>query len=62
MRSNEQLKRRSIAIAEGFFYSDDECEIAWQPFEDYSRHELKREAKDLAALIYKSMIWAQENY
>jgi hypothetical protein len=61
MKPQDQLKRRSIAIAEGFFYCDDECCIPWEPFEHYSRSELKKEAGNLAALIYKSMVWAQEN-
>ena len=59
-KSKEQMKRRAIAIAEGFFYSDDECTIAWQPFEGYSRAELKQEAKNLSEVIYKAMQWSQE--
>lgn len=60
MKTKEQMKRRAIAIAEGFFYSDDDCETAWQPFEDYSRSELKQEAKNLSEVIYKAMQWSQE--
>ena len=62
MKSKEQLKRRAIGIAEGFFYCDDECDIPWEPFENWSRSELKNEAKNLSELIYNSMLWAQEDH
>lgn len=57
--TKEQLKKRAIGIAEGFFYCDDDCEIPWQPFEYWSRAEIKQEAKSLVEVIYKSMLWAQ---
>lgn len=60
MKSKEQLKRRAIGIAEGFFYCDDECRIPWEPFENWPRSEVKEEARNLSELIYKSMLWAQE--
>jgi hypothetical protein len=60
MKTKEQMKMRAIAIAEGFFYSDDDCVEAWEPFEHYSRSELKQEAKNLSEVIYKAMQWSQE--
>ena len=60
MKSKDQLMMRATAIAEGHFYSDDECIVPWQPFEDWPRSELQHEAKMLKQIIYKAMIWAQE--
>jgi hypothetical protein len=62
MKSKEQLKLRAIGIAEGFFYCDDECDIPWEPFENWSRSEIKQEARNLSELIYNSMLWAQEDH
>ena len=61
MKTNSQLLERAYAIAESHIYSDDECEIAWQPFEHFSEDELKDMTHDLAQSILLAMEWAQEN-
>ena len=59
MKSNSQLLERAYAIAESHIYSDDDCEIAWQPFEHFSDDELKDMTHDLAQSILLAMEWAQ---
>lgn len=59
MKTNSELLERAYAIAESHIYSDDECEIAWQPFEHFSDDELKDLTHDLAQSILLAMEWAQ---
>lgn len=61
MKSNSELLERAYAIAESHIYSDDDCEIAWQPFEHFSDDELKDLTHDLAQSILLAMQWSQEN-
>ena len=61
MRTNSQLLERAYAIAESHIYSDDDCEIAWQPFEHFSDDELKDMTHDLAQSILLAMEWSQDN-
>ena len=60
MKTKDELKARARGIAEGFFYCDDECEIAWQPFEDYPDRFISEQVDDLTETIYNAMLWAQE--
>jgi hypothetical protein len=57
--TKEQMNARAWGIAEAHFYSDDECEVPWQPFEDYDSEELLEQVKQLAETIITAMIWAQ---
>ena len=57
--TNEELKARAWRIAEGMFYSDDECEFAWQPFEDWDDEALRELVSDVANTIFTNMVWAQ---
>jgi hypothetical protein len=57
--TKEQMNARAWAIAEGLFYSDGECDVPWQPFEDWDDAELQSEVAGLAAAIFSSMVWAQ---
>ena len=57
--TKEEMKVRSWAIAESHFYSDDECEVPWQPFEDWDKDELEFQVSELAAVIFNAMLWAQ---
>lgn len=61
MKTKQQMRGRAQRMAEGFFYCDDDCDFAWQPFEDFSPSELKLQVDDLAESIYQAMIWSQEN-
>lgn len=61
MKTNSQLLERAYAIAESHFYSDDECEIAWEPFEDWEQDELQDQVHELAQTILLAMQWSQEN-
>jgi hypothetical protein len=60
MKTKDELRTRARAIAESYFYSDDDCEIAWEPFEDYPDGWLQENAGELEYLIYQAMKWAQE--
>ena len=61
MKTNSELLERAYAIAESHIYSDDDCEIAWQPFEHFSDEELQDMTHDLAQSILLAMQWSQEN-
>ena len=58
-KNQSELLARAYGIAESHFFSDDECQIAWQPFEDFDDDELSALVNDLAESIYQSMLWAQ---
>lgn len=60
-KSNSELLERAYGIAESFFYSDDECEIPWEPFEDYDKEEINEQLHELAQSILQAMVWSQEN-
>jgi hypothetical protein len=57
--TKEEMKARAWGIAEGMFYSDDDCEYAWQPFEDWDDAELRELVSDVANSIFNAMVWAQ---
>jgi hypothetical protein len=57
-KSNSELLERAYGIAESFFYSDDECQEPWEPFEDYPKEEIQEQIHDLAQTIYQSLQWA----
>jgi hypothetical protein len=61
MRTNSELLERAYGIAESFFYSDDECEVPWEPFEDYPNEEIQEQLHELAQTILQAMLWSQEN-
>jgi len=61
MKTNSQLLERAYGIAESFFYSDDECQEPWEPFEDYEKEEIDEQLHDLAQTILQAMLWSQEN-
>jgi hypothetical protein len=61
MKTNSQLLERAYAIAESHFYSDDECQIAWEPFEDWEQDELQDQVHALAQTILLAMQWSQDN-
>ena len=61
MRTNSELLERAYAIAEMHFYSDDELEIPWEPYEHFSDEEVKEQVHALAQVILQAMIWSQEN-
>lgn len=61
MKTNSQLLERAYGIAESFFYSDDECNFPWEPFEDYDKEEINEQLHELAQSILAAMIWSQEN-
>jgi hypothetical protein len=57
--TKEQMNARAWGIAESHFYSDDECQVPWEPFEDYDEEELQSQVAGLAAVIFTAMVWAQ---
>lgn len=61
MKTNSQLLERAYGIAESFFYCDDKCEIAWEPFEHWEQDELREQVHDLAQSILRAMEWSREN-
>lgn len=60
-KSNSELLERAYAIAESHIYSDDECKIAWEPFEYWEQDELQQQVHDLAQSILRAMEWSREN-
>ena len=57
--NKEQMKALAWGIAESHFYSDDECEVLWEPFEDWDEDDITEQVADLALVIFNAMIWAQ---
>jgi len=60
-KSNSQLLERAYGIAESQFYSDDECTVAWEPFEHMEPEELQEHVHELAQTILLAMQWSQDN-
>jgi len=58
-KNQSELLARAYGIAESHFYSDDECTVAWEPFEHFDDDELSAQVNDLAESIYQAMLWAQ---
>ena len=59
MKTTEQLKDHARARAESHFYCDEDCEIAWQPFEHWPDEDVTEACNSLADSIYSAMLWAQ---
>lgn len=57
--TKEEMKVRAYAMAEAFFYSDDECEVPWEPFEHLNDNELRGEVTNMANHIFIALLWAQ---
>lgn len=57
--TKEQMQEWAWGIAQDFFFSDDECEIAWEPFEHFSEDELDEQVKQLADTIFNAMVRAR---
>jgi hypothetical protein len=58
--NKEQMKARAYGIAESHFYcDDDDCQTAWEPFEDWSHEDIQEQVHNLAQIIFESMLWAQ---
>ena len=60
MKTDSALRIRARAIAESHFYSDDECEVVWQPFEDYPDAWIREQVRDLEKTIYNALKWVKE--
>ena len=61
MLTNEELKKRARGIAESIFYSDDDCDYPWEPFEDFDEDEIERQVNELAQSIFISLLWARDS-
>lgn len=57
--TKEELSVRAWGIAESHFFSDDECEVPWQPFEHFDDNELQGHVSALAGAIFFALSWAQ---
>ena len=58
MKTITEMVNESEELAEDFFYSDDEREILWEPFEDYPPEWIAYQKHKLSDLIYDAMVWA----
>jgi len=56
-----EMKKIARGIAEQHFYCDDECKIAWEPFEFWDKEKLRYQVKDLAESIYNAMLRARDS-
>jgi hypothetical protein len=57
--TKEKMKEWAWGIAQDFFYSDDECEVPWEPFEHFNDDELLEQVKQLAETIFNAMVRAR---
>jgi hypothetical protein len=60
MKTKDELRTRAIAIAESLLYSDDECEVIWEPLEHVDENVIQDLMLDIAESIYNAMLWAKE--
>lgn len=58
MITKTELRKHARGIAEGFFYSDDECDTPWQPFENQPTTWVKEQCRDLEQTVYHALLWA----
>ena len=61
MLTNEALKVRVRAIAESHFYSDDDCDIPWEPFEDWPDEDIREQVEDMEKTIFIALLWARDS-
>ena len=52
-----ELRQRARGIAEGFVYSDEECDCPWEPFESLSDGAVKQVCRDLEQTVYHALLW-----
>ena len=57
--TKEKMEALAWGIAESHFYSDDECQVPWEPFEDWDEDDITEQVADLALVIFNAMVWAQ---
>lgn len=61
MLTNDELKKRAQGIAESHFYSDDDCDYPWEPFEDWPDEDIKEQVEDMAKTIFIALLWARDS-
>jgi hypothetical protein len=60
MRTKDEMMKYARGFAESHFYSDEDCEVVWQPFEDYPEEWMVGEVDALADAMFRAMLWARE--
>lgn len=53
-----ELRKHARGVAQGFFYSDDQCDLPWEPFENYPDLWVKEQCRDLEQTVYHALLWA----
>lgn len=59
MKTKKEIKQYAKGLAEGQYYSDDECKTPHILFEYEEPADIKHECKMLALQIEEAMLWAQ---
>jgi hypothetical protein len=60
MRTKDEMRVFSQALAEEHFYADVDVGTPWEPFEHWSEGQLEEEVENLAISVYMAMLWVQE--
>lgn len=60
MRTKDEMREHASEIAKAIVYSDDECEIPWEPFEYWDEDNLAEVHEEIAQAIFDAMLWVQE--
>lgn len=60
MRTKDEMREHASEIAAAIVYSDDECEIPWEPFEYWDADNLDEVHEEIAQAIFDAMLWVQE--
>jgi len=60
MITKTELRQRARGLAEGFVYSDEECEFPWEPFEVFPESTVRQVCNDLEQLVYNALLWASK--
>ena len=61
MKTLDEIKERANAIAMMHFYSDVDDNTLWEPFENYNDEWIAEEIENMADMLTRNMLWAQDN-
>ena len=60
MKTLAEIKERAQAMAEMHFYADLDDNTLWEPFENYNDEWIAEEIENMADMLTRNMLWAQQ--
>jgi hypothetical protein len=61
MRTLAQIEALAAGMAESHFYADPDEKTAWEPFEHYPEGWVEEQADNMAEMLVRCMLWAQQD-